>query len=38
MQASAVEQVEDAIAFAKSSPTPDPLGHLSYVFAEGVNS
>ncbi|MHB8274588.1 MAG: thiamine pyrophosphate-dependent dehydrogenase E1 component subunit alpha [Dermatophilaceae bacterium] len=38
MQASAVEQVEDAIAFAKSSPTPDPLGHLSYVFAEGVSS
>jgi TPP-dependent pyruvate/acetoin dehydrogenase alpha subunit len=38
MQASAVEQVEDAIAFAKSSPTPDPLGHLSYVFAEGMNS
>jgi len=38
MQASAVEQVEDAIAFAKSSPTPDPLDHLSYVFAEGVNS
>lgn len=38
MQASAVEQVEDAIAFAKSSPVPDPLDHLSYVFAEGVNS
>ena len=38
MQASAVEQVEDAVAFAKSSPEPDPLDHLSYVFAEGVNS
>lgn len=38
MQASAQEQVEDAIAFAKSSPSPDPVGHLSYVFAEGVNS
>ena len=38
MQASAVEQVEDAVAFAKSSPAPDPLDHLSYVFAEGVNS
>ncbi|HEY5180821.1 MAG TPA: thiamine pyrophosphate-dependent dehydrogenase E1 component subunit alpha [Dermatophilaceae bacterium] len=38
MQASAVEQVEDAVAFAMSSPAPDPLDHLSYVFAEGVNS
>ena len=38
MQASAVEQVEDAIEFAKNSPTPDPLDHLSYVFSEGVNS
>ena len=38
MQASAAEQVEDAIDFAKNSPAPDPLGHLSYVFAEGVNS
>jgi acetoin:2,6-dichlorophenolindophenol oxidoreductase subunit alpha len=38
MQASAVERVEDAIDFAKNSPTPDPLDHLSYVFSEGVNS
>ena len=38
MKTSAAEQVEDAIAFAKNSPTPDPLDHLSYVFAEGVNS
>ena len=38
MQASAREQVEDAIDFAKSSPTPNPLDHLSYVFSEGVNS
>jgi len=38
MQASAAEQVEDAIDFAKNSPTPDPLDHLSYVFSEGVNS
>jgi TPP-dependent pyruvate/acetoin dehydrogenase alpha subunit len=38
MQASAVQRVEDAIDFAKSSATPDPLDHLSYVFCEGVNS
>ena len=38
MQASAAEQVEDAIDFAKNSPTPDPLDHLSHVFSEGVNS
>jgi TPP-dependent pyruvate/acetoin dehydrogenase alpha subunit len=38
MQASAVEKVERAIDYAKNSPTPDPLGHLSYVFTEGVNS
>ena len=38
MHASAVEQVDDAIDFATSSPTPDPLGHLSYVFSEGVNA
>lgn len=38
MQASALEQVDDAIAFAKSSATPDPLDHLSYVFAEGAHS
>jgi TPP-dependent pyruvate/acetoin dehydrogenase alpha subunit len=38
MQASAVATVEDAIDFAKASPTPDPRGHLSYVFSEGANS
>ena len=38
MQSSAGERVEDAIDFAKGSPTPDPLGHLSYVFSEGANS
>ena len=38
MQASATEQVDDAIDFAMSSPLPDPQGHLSYVFAEGVHS
>lgn len=38
MQASALEQVDDAIAFAKSSAAPDPLDHLSYVFAEGAHS
>jgi len=38
MEASAVALVDDAIDFAMSSPTPDPLGHLSYVFAEGVNA
>ena len=38
MQASATEQVEDAVDFAKNSPTPDPLDHLNYVFSEGVNS
>jgi pyruvate dehydrogenase E1 component alpha subunit len=38
MQASAAERVEDAIDFAKNSPTPDPHDHLSYVFSEGVNS
>lgn len=38
MQAAALEQVDDAIAFAKSSATPDPLDHLSYVFAEGAHS
>ena len=38
MQATAGEQVEDAITFAKRSPAPDPLDHLNYVFSEGVNS
>src|SRR5674476_1679517 len=38
MQKIAGEQVEDAINFAKNSPTPDPLDHLSYVFCEGAHS
>ena len=38
MQESAADKVERAVAYAKSSPTPDPLGHLNYVFAEGANS
>ncbi len=38
MQTSATKQVDDAIDFAKNSPAPDPLDHLSYVFSEGVNS
>jgi pyruvate dehydrogenase E1 component alpha subunit len=38
MQAAASERVADAIDFAKSSPAPDPLEHLSYVFSEGVNA
>src|SRR5450631_1302927 len=38
MQKTAGELVADAIDFAKSSPTPDPLGHLSYVFSEGAHS
>ena len=38
MQASAADKVEEAIAYAKNSPTPDPLGHLKYVFTEGANS
>ena len=38
MQASAAEKVEEAIAYAKNSPTPDPLGHLNYVFTEGAHS
>lgn len=38
MQASAADRVEEAIAYAKNSPTPDPLGHLNYVFTEGANS
>ncbi|GAB3572399.1 thiamine pyrophosphate-dependent dehydrogenase E1 component subunit alpha [Arthrobacter alkaliphilus] len=38
MTASALEQVEDAIDFAKSSPTPDPAHALDYVFSEGVRS
>jgi pyruvate dehydrogenase E1 component alpha subunit len=38
MQSSAAERVQDAIDFAKSSPAPDPLDHLRYVFTEGVAS
>ncbi|MBC7297896.1 MAG: thiamine pyrophosphate-dependent dehydrogenase E1 component subunit alpha [Demequina sp.] len=38
MQDRAVEQVEDAIQFAKASPAPNPSEHLNYVFSEGVNS
>jgi TPP-dependent pyruvate/acetoin dehydrogenase alpha subunit len=38
MQKLAATQVEDAIDFAMSSPKPDPLSHLSYVFSEGVTS
>ena len=38
MQRAATELVDDAIDFAKSSPAPDPLDHLSYVFAEGAHS
>lgn len=38
MQAAALEKVDDAIAFAKDSPAPDPLDHLRYVFAEGAHS
>jgi acetoin:2,6-dichlorophenolindophenol oxidoreductase subunit alpha len=38
MHKTADELVADAIDFAKSSPTPDPLGHLSYVFSEGAHS
>jgi len=38
MQASASELVEDAIEFAKESPTPNPADALQYVFAEGARS
>ena len=38
MEASASEIVEDAIDFAKASPTPDPATALEYVFAEGARS
>jgi len=38
MQASAVDRVEDAIAFAKESPIPDPADALKYIFAEGARS
>ena len=36
MTASATERVEDAIAFAKSSPAPDPAEATRYVFVEGA--
>lgn len=38
MTAAASERVEDAVAFAKASPTPDPRDALNYVFAEGARS
>ncbi len=38
MRASAVTKVEDAIDFARNSATPDPLGHLGYVFSEGAHT
>ncbi|MEO8908374.1 MAG: thiamine pyrophosphate-dependent dehydrogenase E1 component subunit alpha, partial [Microbacteriaceae bacterium] len=38
MQASASQQVEDAIAFAKDSPIPDAADALKYVFADGALS
>ncbi|MEO6828156.1 MAG: thiamine pyrophosphate-dependent dehydrogenase E1 component subunit alpha [Microbacteriaceae bacterium] len=38
MEAAAAEQVEDAIAFAKGSPIPDPSDALNYVFAEGARA
>lgn len=38
MEASASERVEDAIAFAKGSPLPDPADALKYVFAEGARA
>jgi len=34
--ADAKRSVDEAIAFAKSSPHPDPTDHLKYVFAEGA--
>ncbi|GAB6858641.1 thiamine pyrophosphate-dependent dehydrogenase E1 component subunit alpha [Microbacterium xylanilyticum] len=36
--AAAVDRVEDAIAYAKASPIPDPADALAYVFAEGARS
>jgi pyruvate dehydrogenase E1 component alpha subunit len=38
MEKSASELVEDAIDFAKASPTPSPANALEYVFAEGARS
>lgn len=34
----ASERVEDAIAYAKASPIPDPADALNYVFAEGARA
>ncbi|WP_068271281.1 thiamine pyrophosphate-dependent dehydrogenase E1 component subunit alpha [Aldersonia kunmingensis] len=36
MSASASERVEDAVSFAKSSPSPDPAEATRYVFVEGA--
>ena len=36
MTASAQERVEDAVAFAKNSPHPDPAEATRYVFVEGA--
>lgn len=36
MRSAASERVEEAIAFAKSSPVPDPADALAYVFTEGA--
>jgi pyruvate dehydrogenase E1 component alpha subunit len=38
MASSAGQRVDDAIDFAKSSPTPDPLDRLRYVFSDGEKS
>lgn len=38
ISAAAVDRVEDAIAYAKSSPLPDPADALAHVFAEGARS
>jgi pyruvate dehydrogenase E1 component alpha subunit len=35
LRSSAAERVEDAVAFAKDSPQPDPAEALRYVFATG---
>jgi pyruvate dehydrogenase E1 component alpha subunit len=35
IRASAAQQVEDAVTFAKDSPAPDPKDALRYAFAEG---
>ncbi len=38
IRADASRRVEEAIAFAKASPTPDPADALAYVFAEGARA